>query len=538
MKKLFLLIFVCISLLSFTALADDFIPILVEDPDPFGLGFEDEEEDPYRDLTELERLHRGVIKVYDGMTPEDLYSYMQIVDNSDGRFYTQKLFYLFDLILYNHYSSFTAETLFGAFVDEVDYIDINNMDETYAVLLGMLDRFSYYLTPEQSEAFFNPTDSRGVGISTVWQDKSDEYPENGMYVNMVAVDSSAEKAGIKKGDRLVKINDVYVDGLGFYGVSAVIDEESRDADFITYTFERYGEEAGVYTYYLERTYVTFPEYSVEYYPDKNVFYLDINSFMNNSSAEEISAHIDRAWNDGYRNVIIDLQNNSGGVVLLASAIASKFIPEKDVTLFYMGRENNKKLFPYYSSGNGYDFDSITILVNENSASSAEILTDTLRKKAGAKVAGSTTYGKGVAQIAMQFVDGSAVGITSYVAYDTEGNTYNEKGLTPDIKKKPKVVKNQLGVDVGSFTALNFMTAVSALEQRLLALEYISPDEADGVFDEDTSRALESLQYNYGLEKTGQMNEETFYLITNLINSWENSYTATETVLDVILKKPV
>ena len=535
MKRFLVLFLVCISLLSFTALADDFIPILMEDPDPFGLGFKDEE-DPYAGLSELERLHRGIIKVDEGMTPEDLYGYMQIVDNSDGRFYTQKLFYLFDLILYNYHSPFTVDTLFGAFVDRVDYIDINNMDETYSALLSMLDRFSYYLTPQEAEAFFNPTDSRGVGISTTWQDKSEEYPENGMYVNMVAVGSSAEKAGVKKGDRLVKINGIEVGGLGFHGVSAVIDEESRDADFMTYTFERYGDEAGVYTYTLERTYVTFPEYSVEYYPEKKIFYLDIDSFMNSSSADEIGAHIDRAWNEGYKNVIIDLQGNSGGVVQLAYNIASKFIPEKNVPLFYMGREDNKTLFPYYSLGNGYAFDSVTVLVNEASASSSEILTDTLRKKAGAKVVGSTTYGKGVAQVALQFTDGSAVGITSYVAYDTEGNTYNEKGLTPDIKKKPKVQKNELGVNVGCFTALNFMTAVSALEERLLVLDYLSDDEVDGTFDSDTSRALESLQYNYGLEKTGQMNEETFLLITDLINAWEKSYTATETVLDMVLRQ--
>ena len=120
---------------------------------------------------------------------------------------------------------------------------------------------------------------------------------------MVAENSSAQKAGIKKGDRLVAINSIDVSGLGFNGVSAIITEESKDADYIEYSFERFGKDAGIYTYTLERTEVTFPEYSVEYYPDESVFYLDINGFMNESSGEEISKHIDEAWRKGYRKVL-------------------------------------------------------------------------------------------------------------------------------------------------------------------------------------------------------------------------------------------
>lgn len=538
MKKFLFLLVVCVALTALTVVAyDEEIPVLMEDPDPFGLGFEDEREDPYAELSEIERLHKGLIRMDETMTPETLYSYMQIIDESENRIKTQKLFYFLDLILYTHYGTHSVDSLFQDFIDAVDYIDINNMDATYMALFNMLDKFSFYLPPEQAEAFFNPSDSKGVGIKTMWQDKNETYQKNGMYVHMVAVGSSAEKAGIKKDDRLVAINGIDVSGLGFYGVSAVIDEESKDADFIEYTFERFGEDAGVYTYNLERTEVTFPQYAIEYYPKSNTFYLDIDSFMNDSTASEVSDLIDDAWNSGYRKVIIDLQDNSGGSVDVAAAIASKFV-EGIVPMFFMGRESNKTMYPYLSKANGHKFESITILVNEKSASSAEILTDTLKKKAGAKVVGATTYGKGVAQTALRLVDGSAVGITSYVAYDTEGNTYNEKGITPDYKRVRKIEKNELGVNVGCFTILNYTTAVSALEERLRVLQYLSPDEVDGVFDEDTSRAILSLQYNYSLEMTGELNEETFDAIVALVENWENSYTETESVLDIILKKPV
>ena len=540
--KVILIIFL-ISVLMPLSLADDKIPVLVEDPDPFGLGFEDEKEDPYSELSELECLHRGLIRVYDGMTAEDLYGYMQVVDNSEGRYNTQKLFYLLDMILYTYYETFTMDSLTQAFLDKVDYIDTNDMDTVYKTLFSVLDRFSYYLTADEAESFFNPNDTRAVGISTVWYEKDENHPVAGMYVEDIAPYSSAYNAGIKKGDRLLEINRVDVSGLGFNAVSAILSEESRDRDFIEYVFERYGEEGGIFEYTLERTDVTFSEFTVELYPEKNTVLIDLNSFMNTTTADDLCAIIDSVWEMGYRKVIFDLQDNGGGSVDTAAAIASKFVCDPLQVLFYIGTEDNPKMYPYYSQGNGYDFESVTVLVNSSSVSSAEILTDTLRKVAGAKVIGSTTYGKGVAQVATIFLDGSAVGITAYVAYDINGETYNEKGITPDVTVYPKVEKNKLSLETESLTFGNFYKAVMGvenfatrgLEKRLVLLRSLSPAVCDGVFDYHTALALRMLQIDYGLEPTGEFDEDTFRVILALIKQWENSYTVTSTVFDYVMK---
>lgn len=543
MKKILSLVLVLAFV--FSALApsvyaktDDKIPILVEDPDPFGLGFTEEGDDPYIELSDLECMHQGLIRTNGNISAEDLYLSLQVVDESDNKFETQKLFYVLDLILYNYYDSLTADELYNAFISKTRYIDINNMAATYEVLFSVLDKFSYHLTPDEADAFFSPTDARGVGISTSWQEAKGERPA-GMYVNAVAVGSSAEKEGVKNGDRLIKINSVDVSGLGYNAVSTVLTEESRDKDYMTYTFERYGE--GEYTFILERTDVTFPEYSIEFYPEKNVFCLEIDSFMNDSTATEVSALIDVAWQLGYRDVIVDLQNNPGGSVDVAAKIASKFTPNALELLFYMGREDGNA--PFFSSGNGYAFDSVTVLVNENSVSSAEILAYTLRNIASAKIVGQTTYGKGVAQVATRFIDGSAVGITAYVAYGADGTTYNEIGVIPDVKRLPKAEKNSLSVDTPAFTVLDIEdaflgeenTAVLALEKRLVALQYISPDEADGIFDDDTALALKYLQMNYSLDPSGVLDESTFDLIVELIKAWEMGYSVEETLLDYVLE---
>lgn len=543
MKKT-LLALILIFTFAITAFGEDdpFITNLVEDPDPFGLGYYDEKEDPYAHLSELECLHQGLIRVYDTMTPKDLYSYMQVVDNSEGKFHTQKLAYLFDLIVYAYYDDITANELFEKFISKFDYIDTNDMNSVYSALLSCLDKFSYHLDPESAELFFNPNDTKAVGISTMWEEEIENRPA-GMYVNTVAVGSSADKAGIKKGDRLVKINSRNVRGLGFYAVSAIISEESNNAEYVEYTFERFGEATETYTYNLQRTDVVFPEYYVDYYPEKNVFFIDIDSFMYYSTAIELSALIDDAYEKGYRKVVIDLQDNRGGSVDVAAALSSKFTPYPLKLLFSMGKENNRTMMPFYSRADGYEFESVTILVNSGTASSAEIFTDTLRKITSAKVVGSRTYGKGVAQTATHFIDGSAVGITAYVAYDSNGETYNEKGIIPDVYLTPEIQKNRLSPDMENFTFLNFESAVlgaenavvAGLEKRLRLLDYLSPYEVDEVFDEDTALAIYTLQINYGLEGTGELNEETFDLIHYLVNAWSESYEVTKTLFDYVIE---
>lgn len=543
MKKIRILslLLVLVFALSPFALAktDDKIPILVEDPDPFGLGLE--LDDPYKDLSELECLHNGLIRTYEGMTPDELYDCLRVIDESDGMFETQKLFYVLDYILYNYYGDFTAETLFNSFISKTPYLDLNNIDSVYDTLFSLLDKFSYHLTPDEADAFFSPTDAKGVGISTVWREPDGIHP-SGMYVKAIATGSAALENGVKVGDRLVKINSVSVSGLGYSSVSRIINLESRDKETMTYTFERYGKDGGVYTLELERRSVTFPEYSVEYYPEKNTFCLSIDSFMNDTTSAEVSAIIDSAWEEGYRKVIVDLQNNPGGSVEVAAKIASKFTSNKKELLFYMGRSDG--VVPFFSEGNGYDFESVTVLVNENSISSAEIFAITLRGVASATLIGEKTYGKGVAQVATRFIDGSAVGITAYVAYGPDGETYNEIGIIPDVKMYPEVNKNSLGEDTPAFTFpdIEYMVlgeenvAVLALEKRLLALQYLSSEEADGVFDDETSLALKYLQATYGLEETSVLDDKTFDLVVELIKVWEESFTVEASLLDIVLSE--
>ena len=260
--------------------------------------------------------------------------------------------------------------------------------------------------------------------------------------------------------------------------------------------------------------------------------------MGDTTATDIGAELDRAWSEGYRNIIIDLQGNSGGDVYIAADILSKFTPHKQI-LFYMGRDGRTDTYPFNSKGDGYTFDNVTVLVDSSTASAAEIFAQTLRAIANARIVGTKTFGKGVAQTVMSFEDGATIGVTTYVAYDIYGKTYNEVGIIPDSKVIPKIERNTLDKKTPVFTALNYTKAVEGaenavvlgLETRLEAIGFLSEAEVDGVWKDATTRAVKALQKGGELEVSGKLDSDTYFLILALVNNWENTYYYTYTAFD-------
>lgn len=511
------------ALLCFTAVADE----LVTSPLP-----EATEEEERQAL--IESLHKGIIPITPDMTYDEFMSYMQIIDESDNRMLTAKFDTFLRVIEAYHYGNMTFYDVFDRFVHTVDSVDINNMDEAYATMFSMMDRFSYYLNPEEAESFFSPTSSKGIGIKMVWHDAEGDLPA-GIYVDEVAKGSTAESAGIAVGDRIVEFNGIDMRGLGFEALGVYSTSIDEQAPLLEITLSRNGEEK---KYVLDRMNNFFPEYRITLYPEKKLIYLVIDSFMYEDTALSVGAELDRAYADGYRNVIIDLQGNTGGDVYVAAGIASKFIPDVEF-MFAMGRDGSKTTVPFISMGDGHRFDKINVLVDSKTASSSEILAYTLRNLAGAKISGQKTFGKGVAQSVISFEDGSAVGITAYVAYDSKGNTYNEVGILPDNKVTPIIEKNKLPEKTPAFTVFDYAkareggeaSAILGLEIRLEALGFLSPDRVDGNWDNATGNAVKAFRIYIDMEEDATLDRESYLALMDMVKKYENSYYYTFTAFD-------
>lgn len=528
MKRFLIILSLLMAVLTLTAAADD----LITSPAPGNLLISPAPDEDRKAL--IESLHKGIIPITPDMTYDEFMSYMEVVDNSDNKILTAKFDTFLRVIEAYFYGNMTATEIFSRFTTKVDSVDINNMDEAYSTLFSMMDRFSYYLKPGEAESFFNPTASKGIGIKMIWRDAKDDAPA-GIYVDEVADGSTAATAGIMIGDRIVEFNGVDMRGLGFEALAVYSTSVPADAETLTVTLERDGAEK---EYTLTRGQNVFDEYTLTLHPEKELIYLDINSFMYENTAIHIGGELDIAVSQGYKNVIIDLQGNSGGDVYVAATLLSKFTPDVEV-LFSMGRDGITDSVVFSSLGNGHKFDRISILVDSATASSAEIFADTLRNIAGAKIIGRQTFGKGVAQSVITFEDRSAVGITSYVAYDRNGNTYNEVGLIPDHRVVLKAERNKLSDKAPAFTVFDYVKAVEGaendavlgLEVRLETIGFLAPDKADGKWDSSTTEAVKAFRLYVGQESAGYLDADTYHKLMDAIEAYENTYYYTFSAYD-------
>ncbi len=497
----------------------------------------------YTQMSDIERLARGIIYIPDTMTLEDFYETMKIVDDSDRHINSDKFMYFCYTIEELYYVPITAEELFRSFAKNNPYVDINDFDKVYRDLFAELDRYSYYLSAEQSEKFWNPTQATGVGLTFVYDATGEAWGQVGTYVEGVSAGSSAEAAGILAGDRLVELMGIDTSEMTFAGVSAILSSLTDEA-YVDLKYERITEdEIIIGDVTLERRTTNFREVTFHLYPEKRAFMVSITSFGDRRTHVELIDRFKKLKEAGYVNAIVDLRNNSGGDVEVAANIIGAFLDEERV-LFTMGREGNKNYYVFKSSGIGVKFDSLHVLVNENTASSAEITALCLQQHAGAVLVGQRTVGKAVAQSAGQIIDGSTFGITTFVAYDYNGNTYNEKGLLPRLFVKNESFKYDFPTDLEWFNYINYVEAhdgaenevVVALERRLEIMGLLRQDFVDGKWDAQTTAAVKALQLSVNQEATGTLTPELVISITDIINTYKDMTYYEDTQLDTVLSR--
>ena len=185
--------------------------------------------------------------------------------------------------------------------------------------------------------------------------------------------------------------------------------------------------------------------------ENNIGYISFTSF-DKTTSEDFKHEYESLKNKGAKSLIIDIRNNGGGIVDQAKEIAG-FILDKDSTVLYeIDKEGNEKEVKTQSDPI-IDI-PIVLLINENSASSSEILAGALKDYEKAKLVGENTYGKGVIQQLLSLPDGSGLKITSEEYLTPKKNKINETGIEPDEKiELPEDLKESLVIDKEKDTQL-------------------------------------------------------------------------------------
>ena len=300
-------------------------------------------------------------------------------------------------------------------------VDEDEMLESAALglIAGIGDVYSTYYTKEDMEAFNEETEGEYAGIGCqLLADPSDQT----ITITRVFKGSPAERAGMRSGDKIVYVNDVYYSAYEMDDAVSVMRGEPggtvkvtvlRDLDTIDFDVTR------------EIVNINYVEYEIL---DGDIGYVMVYDFLGDAY-EGFAEAIDAFRAANVSGMIIDLRNNGGGLVDDSVDMADLILPEGVVVTL---RDKNGYEEVYRIDGEYYDVPMV-LLVNEYSASASEILAGAVRDYGAGVLLGTKTFGKGVVQSVLEFTDGSGVKLTTARYYTPSGECIHEVGIEPDIE---------------------------------------------------------------------------------------------------------
>ena len=313
------------------------------------------------------------------------------------------------------------EKIQNEYVDEVDQAD--TMDAAINGVLQSLDPYSAYMNPEIFQESQTETSGEfgGLGI------------EVSMEAGVVKVispidDTPASRAGVKAGDYIVRINGEQVQGKTL--MEAVNLMRGPVGSSIEITIRRKGlKKAKVIN--ITREIIEIRSVVSREVDDK-IGYLRLRAFNENSSNQlkkEISRIEKNKKNIGY---ILDLRNNPGGLLSQAIKISDFFLNDGEI-VSTKGRKNRENRKFFAKKGDKINGKPLIVLINNGSASAAEIVAGALQDQKRAVLLGESTYGKGSVQSIIPLKNRGAIRLTVSKYYLPSGKSISEVGVIPDIR---------------------------------------------------------------------------------------------------------
>ena len=306
------------------------------------------------------------------------------------------------------------------YIGEADDASFGNAAAS-AIVSATGDRWSYYMTPEEYEAYqmYSANEYAGIGVTL-----SAGAGSNGLQIIAVASQSPAEKAGLKVGESILEVDGVSVTGKTLNEVQAQIRAKVND----TLSFTVRAENGEQRTVKVDCTIIHTEPVTFEML-DGQIGYIKISNFQSGASSGAIKA-IKTLMDDGAKALIFDVRGNPGGRVTELVALLDYLLPEGDlfVSVDRSGRESVTK------SDNICLKVPMAVLVDASSYSAAEYFAAALQEYDWATVVGEATTGKGRSQDTIVLSDGSAIHLsTARYLTPNRVDLSEQGGLTPDVK---------------------------------------------------------------------------------------------------------
>ncbi|MEW6214493.1 MAG: S41 family peptidase [Nitrospirota bacterium] len=363
--------------------------------------------------------------------------------------------------------------------------DVKPKDLIYDALKGMLsslDPHSGFMTPEAYKEMQVETKGEfgGIGIQIGIKD--------GMLTVIAPIeDTPAYRAGIKAGDKIIRINNEFTKDMGLH--DAVRKMRGVPNTPVTITILREGwKETKDFTITREIIKIKSVKYRLI---EDGIGYIKISQFQE-QTADDLSNAIEKLMEEKINAFILDLRNNPGGLLHSAVNVTSQFLPPGKLVVYTKGKTGERTEYNTEEGKPNYTIPMV-VLVNEGSASASEIVAGALKDWNRAVILGTQTFGKGSVQSVIPLSDGSGLRLTTARYYTPKGMSIQATGIVPDIVVRLKTKERDKGHPVLREKDLERHLEDEQMEEKPKEPEEMVPIEVEEKEDIQLQRAIDLLK---------------------------------------------
>lgn len=293
----------------------------------------------------------------------------------------------------------------------VDTVDVKKVTDAAVVAsLASLDPHSIYLPPvdlEKSESDL-AGNFDGIGIQF-------NVPNDTAIVLEVIPGGPSEKVGLQPGDRLLKVDSTVIAGVKFPQDSMVRHMKGRAGTEVEVLVKRGKERI---PFKIKRGKIPVHCVDAAFMINDTTGYIRLSKFSR-TTYQEVKAAAENLLEQGLRNLLFDVRDNSGGYFDQALMLSDMFLEKGDEIVYLQGLHRKRE--SYKADGKGIMKDiTLSVLINENSASSSEIFAGAIQDNDRGTIVGRRSYGKGLVQEPVYFNDGSGIRLTVARFYTPSG----------------------------------------------------------------------------------------------------------------------
>lgn len=369
-----------------------------------------------------------------------------------------------------------------------NYVDDVNADSLHHLpidsLLHQLDPHSMYLPATKAFELEEALEGNFEGIGVEYYILNDT-----LLVTNVLKDGPAFFAGVKQGDKILRVDSAYVSGKSLPRSEMIGKIKGRRGTSVLISFLRPASTAP-FLLNIKRGKVDVSSIDAAYMLNNETAYVRISKFGANTDNDFIET-VRSLKTKGMKKLVLDLRDNGGGYVTAATGLANQFLPENKLIVYTEGKHEPRT--DYYTTGGGeFEQGKLAVLINENSASASEIFAGAIQDLDRGIIIGRRSFGKGLVQEQFAFDDGSALNLTIARYYTPLG-----RSIQKSYKKGYVAYQHELEDRYrdGELTAMNTKTRDSLQKTLIYTTQSGKRVYGGGGIQPDVYVKLDTLGYN-------------------------------------------